>query len=113
MSDAARRRELRDDHRRRQRVGAVFALHVAATDPVVRSTTDLDALRNRLAFARATGITSALDHRLREHVERLGFDAVRLEVLDVLEPDPTRSAAHAEADLATLEELWRERLATR
>ena len=111
MTDPARRRELREDHRQRQRVAAVYALRVADAPPIVRSTTDLDALRNRLAFARATGTTSALDLRLRQAIERLGLDALELEVLDTLDTEPTATPISIATDLATLEELWRERLA--
>ena len=34
-----------------------------------------------------------------------------LEVLDILEPDPTADDAQAAADLKALEQLWREKLA--
>jgi hypothetical protein len=112
MTDTARRRELRASHRQRQPVMAVYALRVADGSPLVRSTTDLDALQNRLRFARATGITSALDLRLRQDIERLGLDALELEVLDTLEADPARTPVSTADDLATLEALWRDRLAT-
>lgn len=112
MADAARRRELRDEHRQRQPVAAVYSLRVADGEPIVRSTTDLDALRNRLAFARSTGTTSALDLRLRRDIERLGLDALEMEVLDTLDADPAGTPESLTADLAALETLWRERLAT-
>ncbi len=112
MVDATRRRELRDEDRQRQRVAAVYSLRVADGAPIVRSTPDLGALRNRLAFARATGTTSALDLRLRQDIERLGLDALELEVLDTLEAEPAGTPARVAADRATLEEPWRERLAT-
>lgn len=112
MVDAVRRRELRDENRQRRPIAAVYSLRVADGEPIVRSTTDLDALRNRLAFARATGTTSALDLRLRQDIERLGLEALEMEVLDTLDVDAAGTPTSLTADLATLEALWRERLAT-
>jgi hypothetical protein len=108
MSDADRRRELRDDHRQRQRVAAVYRLCVADEVALLGSTTDLVALENRLAFARATGTAGALDLRVRQAIARHGMDAVRLEVLDTIQPGPTTTPQELAADVSALEELWRQ-----
>lgn len=113
MHDSQRRRMLRDEHRQREREAAVYVIGVDGSDvSVLGSTRDLAALRNRIAFARATGSAGALDQRLRSAVNRHGIDAVRLEVLDTIVIEPSRTDAEAAADLAALETLWRERLGT-
>jgi len=110
MTDAQRRRELRDDHRERRRVAAVYLLRIGEEAASLATTTDLEALRNRLAFAKATGTSGALDLRHRDAIRRRGMEAVRLEVLDTLDVEPTMTPAELASDLNTLETLWRERL---
>lgn len=53
-----------------------------------------------------------LDHRLSKDIRQFGIDAFSLEVLEVLETRPERTQAEIQDDLATLEELWREKLDT-
>jgi hypothetical protein len=111
MNDTKQRRMLRDEHRQRERQAAVYILGVDGSDVALLGTTrDLAGLRNRIAFARATGSAGALDLRLRAAVARHGVDAVRLEVLDTITIEASRTDAEAAADLAALETLWREQL---
>jgi hypothetical protein len=48
--------------------------------------------------------------RLRDDIRTFGIDAFSLEVLEVLETTPEMTAEEIKRDLATLEELWREKL---
>ena len=112
MTSAERRRELRDQYDQRRPEAAVYALRNSATGRVVvASTTDLDAARHKLEFAKATKTPAVLDHRLIADVRTYGIEAFTLEVLDVLEVPATTTPAEVRADLAALEELWRDKLA--
>lgn len=76
MTSPGRRRELRAQYEQRQPCAAVYALrNVVSGRMLVASTTDLDAIRNRLAFAWATGTPSALDGRLVADAREFGIDA--------------------------------------
>lgn len=74
------------------------------------STSNLASIRNKLEFAKSTNSPGALDHRLREDIRQFGIDAFSLEVLEVLDSKPEMTTAEIREDLATLEDLWREKL---
>jgi hypothetical protein len=110
VSDRERRDELRASYEQKPREAAVYALRNSVTGRVlIGSTVDLASLRNRLDFGRQTNSTGVLDRRLVADARAHGVDSFELEVLDVLEADPTRDDAATLRDLAALEELWREK----
>ena len=53
-----------------------------------------------------------MNQRLSKDIRQYGIDAFSLEVLEVLETKPEMTPAEILEDLATLEELWREKLDT-
>jgi hypothetical protein len=111
MTSADRRKELRAQYEQQPRKAVVYALRNTLTGRiVVASTPDLDSVRNKLEFARATNSPSALDGRLPAEVREFGIDAFVLDVLDVLEVKPEASPAEVQTDLSALEDLWREKL---
>ena len=112
MTSSERRRELRATYEQRSSEAGVYALRNAATGRVlVAATMDLAAARNRLDFAKATQTPGALDHRVAADVRAFGVDAFVFEILDRLEITPAMTPDRARADLAALEQLWREKLA--
>ena len=111
MVDRERRRELREEFERiRPEAGVYLIRNGKSGRALLGSTRNLAALRNRVDFARRTGMHSALDLRLREETARDGIDAFSLEVLEILEVTPEMTETQMLADLGALEELWRERL---
>ncbi|MGZ3587069.1 MAG: GIY-YIG nuclease family protein [Solirubrobacteraceae bacterium] len=114
MTSAERRRELRAQYDQRHPEAGVYALRNTVTGRVmVASATDLGAVRNKLEFARTTKTASVLDHRLTAEVRAFGIERFTLEILDVLEVGPEMTLDEVRADLAALEQLWREKLAAR
>jgi hypothetical protein len=112
MTSRDRRDELRAAYEQRPTQAAVYALRNSASGRMlIASTTDLASVRNKLEFGQATDSTGVLDRRLAVDAREHGMASFSLEVLDVLEPDPERDDAQTAADLAALEELWREKLA--
>jgi hypothetical protein len=110
-TDHDRRRELADAYARREKVAAVTLLRDRATGRGLLSTTlDLASARNRLDFARQTGITTAADGRIRTAMPGVRLEDLELEVLDTLEPVPGATDRELRADLDALAALWRERL---
>ena len=111
MVDRARRRALRAQQELNRPEAGVYRIVNRRTDRgLMGSTPNLASVRNRLAFAQSTNTPGALDYRLREDIRRHGLDALSLEVLEVLHPTPDMTDAQVRADLATLEDLWREKL---
>ena len=112
MTSSQRRRQLRAEYEQRPSEAGVYVVRNTATGrALVASTTDLAAVRNRLEFAQATQTPGALDHRLAADVRTFGIAAFVLEVLDRLEITPAMTPDDVRADLAALEQLWREKLA--
>ena len=107
-----RRRELRTQYEERRPEAGVYALRNGVTGrTLLASSTDLGAVRHRFEFARATNTASAMDLRLAPDMRELGVSAFVLEVLDVLDTQAEATSDQFRADLASLEQLWREKLA--
>ncbi len=106
-----RRKELTAQYKQTRPEAGVYCIRCAANGrSLVGSAANLAAIRNKLAFAASTGMTSALDHRLWPDVRRYGIDAFSFEVLEVLDTSPEMTAAEVARDLAALEDLRRERM---
>jgi len=111
VSDRAQRRALRDAYRQAPPDAGVYLIHnSAAGKALLGLTVNLASLHNKLEFARATNTTGVLDHRLRGVAGTFGVGVLSLEVLEVLKVTPAMTSAEVLSDLATLEELWREKL---
>ena len=63
-----------------------------------------------MEFATSTNMPGVLDQRLRKEINQFGIAAFSLEVLEVLDIKPGMTAEEIQRDLATLEELWREKM---
>jgi hypothetical protein len=112
MTDRGRRDELRAAYEQRPREAGVYALRNTVTGRVlVASSVDLASVRNRLDFGRSTNSTGVLDRRLVADAQTHGVGSFAMEVLDTLDTDPERSDDQTRADLATLEGMWRDKLA--
>ena len=110
MTNPPDRKALRAQYKQTHPEAGIYRIVNGETGKaLLGSTANLPALRNKLAFARSTGVPGALDGRLQKDIRAFGFDAFSLEVLEVLETTPEMTAAEIAADLATLEGLWRER----
>ena len=113
MTDKARRRELKEQARQNPPEAGVYRIvNKKAGTYLLGSAVNLDSMRSKLAFARSTGSPSALDLRLKAEILRDGLEHFDLEILDTLTITPEMTTADVRAELATLEELWRERLAS-
>jgi hypothetical protein len=106
-----RRRELRAIYEQQPREAGVYLLRNTVSGRVlVASSPDLRSVRNRLEFGRATGSAGVLDRRLLADARAHGVGAFELEIVDILPVPPDSTREQVLADLAELEELWRERL---
>ena len=102
---------MRDQYRETRPEAGVYRIVNRRNNRVLLgSTPNLATVRNKLQFAKSTNTPSALDHRLLEDARRFGVDALSFGVLAVLETTPEMTAAQIRADLAALEQLWREQL---
>lgn len=90
----------------------MYAIRHAATGRVVvASAVNLAGARNRFDFTVATGTLGALDGQLQGDVRAHGADGLSFEVLETVQVEPGTPDADLRSDLATLEGLWREKLA--
>src|SRR5438067_6311728 len=111
MSDRARRKELLAQYKQTPPEAGVYRIVNSRNNKaLLGATPNLASVRNRLAFAKSTNSPGGLDPRLSKDIRQFGFDAFSLEVLEVLQPRPEMTPADIQAELATLEELWREQL---
>jgi hypothetical protein len=111
MSDHVRRKELKEQYKQSRPEAGVYRLVNRENGRyLLGSSPNLASMRNKLEFAQATNTPSAVDVRLRKEIDRYGIAAFSFEVLEVLEAGPEITRAQLLADLAALEELWREKL---
>jgi hypothetical protein len=111
MIEQGRRKELRAQYEQiRPEAGVYRILNSRNNKSLLGSTSNLASIRNKLEFAKSTNSPGVLDHRLSKDIRQFGIDGFSLEILEVLETRPEMTPAEILEDLATLEELWREKL---
>lgn len=111
MDQKSRRRQLTAEYKQTHPEAGVYRIvNSQSGKAFLGSAANLQSVRSKMEFARATGTTGGLDHRLTKDVRQLGIEAFTLEILEVLETGPKMTSAEIRADLATLEALWREKL---
>lgn len=111
MDDKARRKELQAQYKQTHPKAGVYRIvNTQNNKALLGSTPNLASVRNKLEFGKSTGMPGVLDHRLSNDARQFGIEAFSLEVLEVLEIAPEMTQAEILADLATLEELWREKI---
>ncbi|HEU5430443.1 MAG TPA: GIY-YIG nuclease family protein [Thermomicrobiales bacterium] len=111
MSDKARRKELRAQQGQTPPEAGVYLIRNNATGKgLLGVTPNLGSVRNKLTFAQSTGTAAVLDRRLHDDIRRFGADAFTFDVLETLDVTPDMPPTAIQADLATLEQLWREKL---
>jgi hypothetical protein len=108
--DRTRRTELQAEYRRSGPEAGVYRIVNGRTGrALLASSANLASVQGKLDFAQRTGNPSILDRRLHEDGRAYGPEVFALEVLDRLETTPDQTSQRIREDLATLEELWRER----
>jgi hypothetical protein len=111
MSDQARRKELLAHYKQTPPEAGVYRIVNSRNNKaLLGATPNLASVRNRLAFAKSTNSPGGLDPQLSKDIRQFGLDAFSLEVLEILQPRPEMTSAEIRAELAILEELWREQL---
>jgi len=111
MTDHARRRELSAAYRETPRRAGIFLIrNTTSGRTLVASSLDLDSEQHKLEFARTTGSTGVFHRVIVPDVERLGWAAFTLEIVEELPASRERTAAQTRDDLATLVALWREKV---
>ncbi len=111
MNEQARRKDLVAQFKQtRPEAGVYRIINSQNNKALLGSTPNLASIRNKLEFAKSTNSPGVLDQRLRKDVRQFGIDAFLLEVLEVLDTKPEMTPAEIQEDLATLVDLWREKL---
>ena len=111
MNDQQRRKELRAQYQQTRTEAAVYCIRNSQNNKVlVGSTLNLASIRNKLEFAISTNTPTVLDRRLIDDLRAFGIAAFSLAVLEVLDVRPEMTREEILADLAVLEQLWREKL---
>lgn len=110
MTEASRREMKAEYKEQRSDAGVYRILNPSTGRGLLGSTPNLRSARNRLEFARSTRSAGALDMRLKQAISESDIAALEFEVLETLTPAPSATARQVADDLATLEQLWREKL---
>ncbi|MEO8540117.1 MAG: GIY-YIG nuclease family protein [bacterium] len=111
MSDQTNRRELKAEYREsRPEAGVYRIVNTTTGRGFLASTSNLKSAQNRLEFARSTNSPGALDLRLKAAITEAGIASFEFEVLERLDVASDTPARKVAEDLATLEQLWREKL---
>ena len=111
VTDRQKRKDMLDAFKRsRPEAGVYRIVNRENGRMLLDSSVNLAGTRNRFEFTVSTDTPLGLAAPLREEAREFGLGVFEFEVLDVLDVTPEMSAGEIEADLATLEQLWRERL---
>jgi hypothetical protein len=112
MTERDRSGEHGEVYRLRITEAGVYMLRNQATGKIlIASSRDLPGVRHKIESARTSRSASVLDPRMAADARIHGMGAIELVVLDVIDLRPEMSLAEVNADLASLEALWRAKLA--
>lgn len=110
MADAGRR-ELKAEYKEsRPEAGVYRVVNPAADRSYLASSTNLRSARNRFEFARGTRSPAGIHFTLKDTITADEMPGLTFEVLETLPADPAASPRKIAEELATLEQLWREKL---
>ena len=111
MSEHAQRRDLKAEYKDARPDAGVYRIADAVDGTtIIGPSPNLKSVPNRLDFARSTNSPGALAPKTKAAVQQHGFEAISFEVLERLDAPAEASPASLRDDLATLEQLWREKL---
>ncbi|MDR3270407.1 MAG: GIY-YIG nuclease family protein [Peptococcaceae bacterium] len=109
MPDLSKKEKIAQ-YKAREVVGGVYAIKNAAENVwLLEGTANLTGSKNRFDFAVQTG--SCIHLKLQHDWKRLGPSAFTLEVLEEIQRGEDQTSAEFKEDVATLKELWLEKLA--
>jgi len=111
MTETTNRKQLKAQARSAPPEAGVYRIVNGKTGAaILGSTSNLHSLRNRLEFARSTNSPAALDPQMKTLAETSSLVDLAFEELERLDIPANATPASIHADLATLEQLWREKL---
>ena len=103
------RKGLISQYKARKIVGGVYAIKNIHTGKIfLDSTMDMRASKNRFDFSQKTG--NCTYKNIEEDWKISGPSAFEFEALEELERDDTQTDHEFESDIATLKEIWLEKL---
>ena len=109
-TDRVRRKALLEQYQQSLADAGVYRiLNLKSGRFLLGSSSNLAGFRNRFEFARSNQSAAALDAKLREDIDKYGFDDFSCEVLDTLEVTAEMGPEQIAADAAALAALGRER----
>lgn len=110
MADAGRR-ELKAEYKEsRPEAGVYRIVNPEAKRSYLASSTNLRSARNRFEFARSTRSPAGIHFTLKDTIAPDEMPGLTFEVLETLPANAKASPGAIAAELATLEQLWREKL---
>lgn len=108
--DADMKRQLKDEYKHKLTIGAVYVLECGGNHRRwIRSTTNIQGIRNRFQFAASMKICP--DQVTRSECDQYGWDSISLAVLEELQmrEDQTAGGEFSE-EIKLLKELWMEKM---
>lgn len=110
MTEQDRRAAKAEYKEQRPEAGVHRVVNPAANRSYLASSTNLRSAQNRFEFARGTRSPAGIHFTLKDTITPGDMPDLTFEVLETLPADPAASPRTIAAELATLEQLWRERL---
>ncbi|WKY47513.1 GIY-YIG nuclease family protein [Eubacteriaceae bacterium ES3] len=104
-----RKKVLKEDYKNKRVVGGIFGIRCKGSDQVwLKSTMDLAGQKNRFEFSVKTN--SCPEPAMLKDWKSFGKESFSFEVLEELEKNESQSDREFKDDLATLLEIWREKI---
>ena len=111
MDQKSRRKQLVSEYKQtRPEAGVYRIVNSKNGKMLLASSPNLPSVQSKMKFARSTNAATIFGYKIAPEIRHFGIEAFSLEILEVLETRPEMTQAEILADLATLEELWREKL---
>ncbi|MDR3644354.1 MAG: GIY-YIG nuclease family protein [Clostridia bacterium] len=107
--EAQSKKEIRAAYKERKVTGGICAIkNTCSGRMLLAAVADLQGYRNRFEFSKATG--GCINIKLQKDWDSLGADAFAFEVLEELVKKEAQTSKEFLDDIATLKEMWLEKL---
>jgi len=107
--DKEKKKDIAAAYKERPRIGGICAVRNTVTGRVlISAVTDVEGYKNRFAFSLSTD--SCVHPKLDADWKKYGGSAFELHILETLEKKETQTDLEFTIDIASLKELWLEKI---